>query len=92
MKRRQEKKGSVPPLVDRRTDIWDVNIERYEVVGYFAHVQERGSLVAGTDWCLTRGTAQRWAARFIRNKRRQRARQAEKYTIGPEPVVKDWKP
>lgn len=66
----------------RRTDVWEVTIERYELIGYIVNVHEQGAGVAGMEWCLTRRAARRWASRHIRNQRRRRARQAEKYVLG----------
>ena len=79
--------GVVPPLTCVRTDVWDVEIERYGLVGYTVYVHEQGSGLAASEYTFTRAGAKRWAARHIRAERRARARTPERFTIAPEDLV-----
>ena len=85
------KKPSSPPPPPRRTvartNVWDIEIERYGLIGYTTRVAERESGRSCSEYTFTRWGARRWSARYIRAERRARARTPERFTVAPEDLV-----
>ena len=81
------RKPSSPPPVPAPTDEWQVTITACTGGGWEMKASEVGSGIEGVSYTLTRSGARRRAARYIRAKRRARARGAERFTVAPEDLV-----
>lgn len=76
-----------PPPMPAPTDEWHVTITACTGGGWEMKASEAGSGVEGVAYAITRAGARRRAARYIRAKRRARARGSERFTVAPEDSV-----